>query len=109
MGALVFASVAEPDACADVWTWEHSVHPCCRLSNQTRWTGPNGDCCDYGSVEARDPFGSSAAISTPPLVFTRLPAPHVLAPSPAAAGRALPDDLPERPPDRIRAVTVLLI
>jgi hypothetical protein len=109
LGALVVASVGRPEACASVWTWEHDVHRCCQLASQTRWTKAGGDCCDIGILEDRDPGATAGAVDVPPSVFVRTSAPTVAVAPPATRWLDADALVPERPPDRAHATTVLLI
>lgn len=108
-GALVMTLVGRPDACTDVWSWDHDRGGCCAMSAYTRWTKEGGDCCDYGSVDDRDAgaFASTPTVGPSPVVAILSPEP-VLAP--AEARRIRPDgSIPERPPDRAIRTTILLI
>ena len=107
-GSLLFAANARPDACADVWTLEHHVSPCCRLSGQTRITRPGGDCCDYGAVDARDPGATSAPVHVSPPAYVHLATLEIAPPAVALTPRR-DARVPDRPPDRLQRTTVLLI
>lgn len=107
-GSLLFAANARPDACAEVWTLEHHVSPCCRLSGQTRITRPGGDCCDYGAVDARDPGATSAPLVVAPPACVHV-ATVAIAPPVATSAPRRDASIPERPPDRARRTTVFLI
>lgn len=107
-GALVFATVAKPEACASIWTWEAHQSPCCRAASQHRWTKPGGDCCDFGAVEDRDPAASGAPVLVPPADWVRVAVTSV-APAPVRVRLGADRTIPERPPDRALATTILLI
>lgn len=109
LGTLVFVSVAKPDACADVWTLEHHVSGCCRLSAETRLSGPGGDCCDYGAFEDRDPSATSVPLAVAPSPWVRVTPGLDRVDEGRPQWLARSRSIPERPPDRIRATTVLLI
>jgi hypothetical protein len=106
-GALVFATVAKPEACASIWTWEAHQSPCCAIGSQHRWTKPGGDCCDFAGVDQRDPAASGVPIVVPPAQWTRVAV--VTAPMPATARLDADRTIPERPPDRSLTTTILLI
>lgn len=107
--AVVFMTVGRPEACASVWTLEHHERACCRLAGETRWQGPEGDCCGFYAVEERDPAASSVPLAVAPSGWVRV-SPVVDAVEPPAAQWLDADaSVPERPPDRALATTVLLI
>lgn len=108
-GAVVFMTVGRPELCTSVWTWEHHERACCRLASETRWQGPRGDCCGFFALEERDPAASSAPVAVAPAAFVRVAPVLDVVDAPAAQWTEPGALVPERPPDRALAVTVLLI
>lgn len=107
-GALAVTLVARPDACADVWTFEHRVHRCCRLSADTRWHAPGRNCCHPGTIEERTDGGFVSAFTIVPAAPAAAVASSIAA-MPVSREPAPDASIPERPPDRALRITVLLI
>lgn len=106
---VLFMAVGRPELCAKVWSWEYRERGCCHLASQTRWQGPRGDCCGTFALEERDPSATSAPIALAPADYVRVAPVPESARAAAAQWLDARGSIPERPPDRVIAHTVILI